>query len=941
MTFKTTKLRDAIAFAMIAGAAGVAGTGTAFAQQEDSEATTLDRVTVTGSLIPRTEIETATPVLVITNEDIRARGHNNLADVLRSSTFGSGGVQGGQTANTFTQGAEAVSFFGLPPGYTVYLINGRPMSNYPALYNGADVFNNISGIPIDVVERVEIIPGGASSLYGSDAIAGVVNFILLSNYEGTAVNARVGSFTDGGGSSNRISLTNGFNAFDNRLNMINSIQYEQRDPIWRNQRAEMRQFNLEGYDPQNIAASRDIVVLPSLGGTNYLWPDGADCSRVTGNFGGTTEYQTRPGFTGAYCGTMYGGGYTTIQNELESTQFFNRTTFELNPGASLYGEVLYSRDTTEYFAGSNVFWYGSNDYYDPDFEQLVYHQRAFAPEEVSAGGFSDIMNKRKQESYTATLGLEGSFGQAWDYNVSFTRNEQKLDEVNFSRYAAPLASYWEENILGPLLGVYADPIYGNFPIYQPDYDAYFSPLTPEIMSQFTGYETDRSKTWDNLFRAIVTNADLFSLPGGSAGLAFGVDAGSHGWDYSPSAAKLNGELWGTSAIQGNGRGSKYAGYSELRLPFLDQLTLTLSGRYDAFDYSEVDSTIDKFTWSAGLEYRPIQSLLLRGKYGTAFRAPTLSDLFQGRSTAYSFVPDYYRCSLEGYTPDNLTGCAYSSEQIITARAGNTGLDSTTADTWNAGFVWAPAPTFSFSADYYSWKIADEPRQISGSDILLQEYYCSIGEPGRAIASCSDVDSWITRGAGNQLQEIFTPRINIAEQRLNLVLLRTDYLLDIGRWGALRFSGSYSNKLKHDLQNFPDLPVVDRLDTPAQMWVDGAKWSGEGSVGWNVNQWTTTLFALARGSTPNWVANATNSWDAVNAFGAEAGRVGTYITYNLGLDYQADENLRISLQVNNLLNKYPFRPSEFPVSSVTPYNTNLYNAFGRSVFLSARLEFGGR
>ncbi|AER56038.1 TonB-dependent receptor [Pseudoxanthomonas spadix BD-a59] len=913
----------------------------AVAQSNDESAakksaTDLDRVTVTGSLIPRSEIETATPVIVVTQEEIRSRGFTSIADVLRSSTFGSGGSQGGQTANTFTQGAEAVSFFGLPPGYTKYLINGRPMQNYPALYNGADVFNNISGIPIDAVERVEIIPGGASSLYGSDALAGVVNFIMVSNYEGTTVNVRAGGYSDGGGSSTRFSLTNGLNALDNRLNMINSIQYEKKDPIWRYQRDEMKHYNFDGYDPQNIAASRDIVLLPSLGGTRYPWPDGVSCPE--GLFGGTQGYQTRPRYTGAYCGTMYSGGYTTISNEKESTQYFNRTTFELNDRASLYGELLYNRETSKYFAGSNVFWYGSDDYYDPDFGQLLYMQRAFAPEEV--GSFKDIMSRNKTESYTATLGIEGSFGESWDYNASFTRNEYELDEVGFSRYADPLAAYWEQNIFGPVLGTYAHPIYGNFPIYRPDYGNYFSALTPAQMAQFTGYETDRSKTWDNLFRTILTNADLFGLPGGSAGLAFGVEAGSEGWDYSPSAAKLNGELWGTSAIAGAGHRSKYAGYSELRLPFWDQLTVTLSGRYDAFEASEID-TLDKFTWSAGLEYRPIKSLLLRGKYGTAFRAPTLSDLFQGRSTAYSYVPDFYRCSLPangGHTPDDISGCAYNSEQIITARAGNTGLESTSADTWNAGFVWAPMDTFSFSADYYSWKIEDEPRQISARDILEQEYYCSVGQPGRAIASCSDVSSWIARGPGDRLEEVFTPRINIAQQRLNLLLLQTNYLQDIGRWGSLKFNGSYSNKLKHELQNFPDLPVVDRLDSPAQMYVDGAKWSAEGSLGWNVGDWTTTWFTLLRGSTPNWVAQATNSWNAVNAFGAEAGRFGTYVTHNLGIDYRAAEGLRVSLQVNNLFNKYPFYPSAYPTSTNTPYNTYLNNAYGRSVYLQTRIEF---
>src|SRR5690606_11195835 len=131
------------------------------------DAKTLDAVTVTGSLIPQTEVETSTPVTVISAEDIQGRGFQSVADVLQQSSFTTGGLQGGQTSASFTQGAEAAGMFSLDPGYTKYLINGRPMANYPALYNGSDVFNNISGIPVALIERIEVLPGGQSSLYGS------------------------------------------------------------------------------------------------------------------------------------------------------------------------------------------------------------------------------------------------------------------------------------------------------------------------------------------------------------------------------------------------------------------------------------------------------------------------------------------------------------------------------------------------------------------------------------------------------------------------------------------------------------------------------------------------------------------------------------------------------------------------------------------------------
>jgi len=170
-------------------------------QPADSEAKTLDRVTVTGSLIPQTQIQTSTPVTVISADNIQSRGFQSVADVLQQSSFTTGGLQGGQTPGTFTQGAEAAGMFSLDPGYTKYLINGRPMSNYPALYNGSDVFNNISGIPVALIERIEVLPGGQSSLYGSDAIAGVVNVILKKKVDAPELTVRNGFFQEGGGES--------------------------------------------------------------------------------------------------------------------------------------------------------------------------------------------------------------------------------------------------------------------------------------------------------------------------------------------------------------------------------------------------------------------------------------------------------------------------------------------------------------------------------------------------------------------------------------------------------------------------------------------------------------------------------------------------------------------------------------------------------------------
>ena len=921
----------------------------AFAQNaSQQEATTLDRVTVTGSLIPQTQIETVTPVITISAEDIQARGFNNIAEALQANSFSSGGIQGGETSASFTQGAEAVSMFGLKPSYTKYLINGRPMSDYPALYNGSDTFNSISGIPIDAVDRIEILPGGSSSLYGSDALAGVVNFILKKDYEGSTLRVRGGTYTEGGGSSLRLNFTNGFRALDDRLNVVTSVQYEKRDPVWGYQRDLTDSVNQNGYSAP--IASRDYLVYGyrNIGTADfddfgYLLPDGIDCSNTTSQFGGTEGLQDRPG-SGQYCGSFYSPGYKTIRNGKESAQIYNRVTFDVSDNFQLYSEVLYNHEAFEYASGSNYTWWGSGTkygyYYDPDYDAFLNLQRAFSPEDIGGGGYNDILNKDTTKSYTVTLGGSGSFGQAWDYDVSFTRNESKLSSRSFVRWADPINDYFDQHILGEELGV--DPYFGAYPVFRPDYDAFYSTqLTPEDFASFTGYGTAKAKTWDNLFRAQLTNADLFSMPGGSAGLAVAVEAGNQGWDYQPIPGILDGAIWGQTDVGGSGHRTKYAGMAELRLPVIEQLTATVSGRYDAFD--AYGTKVDKATWSAGLEFRPIDSLLLRGKYGTAFKAPTLADQFQGLSGYYTRDTDYYRCGQAGYTPGNTTECAYNSVQYFGTQAGNTDLEPITAKTWNVGLVWAPITNLSISADYLAWDIDNEVNQLDGDQILQQEYYCRRGEVGPGFTSCDNVAAWVERDpATGQLRSVFTPKVNIAKQKLEIVTVAAKYQLDIGNYGQLFFAGNYTTKRKHEMQTDPTQPFIDLINAPGANWVydAGPKWKADASIGWEIGKWTTTLYSNMLGATPNYLAYVDDSYDYTNSDGASAGKWGTYTTFNLGVDYRALENLRLSLQVNNIGNKMPDgQAHNYPGTSTTPYNNYLYSALGRAIYAEIRYDFG--
>jgi outer membrane receptor protein involved in Fe transport len=906
-------------------------------QGQTQQAQELDRVTVTGSLIPMSELETATPVTVITAEDLQSRGFVSVADALQQSSFATGGIQGEQTSASFTQGAETLSLFGLSPSYVKYLIDGRPMADYPALYNGSDAFNNISGVPIDLVDRIEILPGGQSSLYGSDAIAGVVNIILKKQMDGTAISLRGGAFSEGGGSSIRGSIATGFSAADDRLQGLIGLQYEERDPVWGYQRDITSRFYENGVSP--ALASRDFLVVGATRATSYQFLDPANCANVSGLFGDTVDLRTRPGFGDEnYCGSFFTPGYRTIRSGRESGQVYTHVTFDFSENVQLYSDVLYNRQNVDYHIGSNYTWWGTGPgfgyFYDPEVapNDVLSLQRSFAPEEMGIGGFRNTMSTDKTEAYAFTIGARGRIGESnWDYDLFGSRTEYELVEHSFARFADEIDAFFVDRVLGPQLGVDPLPGLGIYPVFNPDYAAFYSPITPEEFASFTGYTDSESKTTDNTFRALATNSALFGLPGGDAGFAFALEGGRQSWEYRPDPRLLDGSIWGTTAVQGRGSRSRYAATAELRLPVLETLTTTLSGRYDAFNVE--DQTIDKPTYSVSLEFRPFESLLLRGKYGTAFKAPTLADLYQGPSGYYSSVTDYYNCQLLGFGPGNIDACPaqYSARQFFGTQSGSTELRPINADTWNVGIVWSPIANLGINVDYFSFDLEDEVEAESADQLARQEARCRTGQDDINSATCVNALSKVIRDATGQIDEILTPKVNVARQQLRALTAGVNYLWEIGAYGSLRFNGSYTNVLEHTQQTYPGDPEIDLLREP--FYSTDPKTKANASVTWSRDKWGVTAYVNRLGKQPNYQAALTGDYGAPNA-----GTLAPWILYNLSVDYRALPNLQLSLLVNNVLNTMP-EDRSYPGTSGAPYNESNVNPFGRAIYAEMRYSFG--
>ncbi len=900
------------------------------ADPEDAEQTSeMETIRVTGSLIPQAQKETASPVTVITAEEIERQGFRNVYDVLRSQPLATGAVQDNQVAGSFTQGASTISLLGLAPGFTLVLLDGRPLADYPLLYNGQSNFTDLTSIPTGMVERIDILPGNQSAIYGSSAIAGVVNIILKKRLEGMQLNVRAGGYDQGGGSNQRIQFTGG-NTWED-FDITYGLQVSRQDPIFGYQRDFADSTNDNPRVNQRYG-SRTFLVADAIT-TAYYDPGAATCAAIAGNFGGTTSYDTRPG-RGNYCGSRAQPGYLTLLNDDSSNSVYVNGNYRVNENAELYANLLYGVNKVESNSGSR-FWVPSQNapgIFDPRTGTLDLYQHIFSPEET--GGFNNAIDRAN--SYSTALGVRGSIGASdWEYDAYYARSQFDLKNRQLWPLTGPIEEFFRNQFLGPQLGTY----YG-YAVYEPNRAAFYQSLTPAQYRSFLGQMQTDSHTWTHNFNFNLTNTNLFELPAGPVGMAALVQGGHQTWGNPTDPRVIAGQFWGITGTQGAGSRSNYALATEFLVPILSTLTASASVRYD--HYKNIDASSDERpTYKLGLEFRPIETLLIRGNYATAFRAPDMAYVFAGQSGFFTTVTDYYRCATE--QPGPIGDCTFNaSVNIAGQRAGNPELKSITADSYGLGVVWSPSSDFDIRADYYNVDIADEVSDLSINQLLLDEEACrrvagSVGALDPASPTCQDAFTRINRNPSgglnpNALNSVAVAPINVSKEQVEGVIAGTTYRLDWGRIGQFEFGLDYNLTLDHQYTQYVG-------DEPLQLLYDGFNSTefrsvATGDIAWSLGKWRAAVHGTRYGSTPNFTAQigaATNN-------GVRSGRIGPYMLYNLSLGYDLTESSTLSMTVNNLRNSNP--PRDDSSTTYPYYNVFNYNAYGRAYWLTYNIEFDG-
>ncbi|MBI3229580.1 MAG: TonB-dependent receptor plug domain-containing protein, partial [Burkholderiales bacterium] len=292
-----------------------------------------ETVVVTGSRIPRATLEGPAAVTVITSDDITKQGYKNVYDALNNSVQNSGFTQGEDFGNTFTPSANTISLRGLGPNHTLILLDGRRLADFPVAYEGSVNFTNLANIPSNIVERIEILNGGASAIYGSDAIAGVVNIILKKQTQGYEIGVKVGDSSRGGAGNQRLQFS-GTNNFG-KLQTLFSLEWSQRDPL----RALQRDF-MDSRDPPSISLSRKNI------NTGKYIDLGDTCAQQADLFENSViKYKASKG---TYCASpKLSPMHWTVQTKNESLNLFSSSNYELDSKTTLFADFLLGSNKTQ------------------------------------------------------------------------------------------------------------------------------------------------------------------------------------------------------------------------------------------------------------------------------------------------------------------------------------------------------------------------------------------------------------------------------------------------------------------------------------------------------------------------------------------------------------------------------------------------------------------
>ncbi|PXA98598.1 TonB-dependent receptor [Nostoc sp. 3335mG] len=773
---RSTAATSALALGGIAlwAAPAMAQTAQQAPSEEQPVADDGTEIVVTGSLLSRADTSTPSPVTVISSETLDRAGVTNMADAVRqASADGAGSIGIGFTSG-FSAGGSAVSLRNLGVSSTLVLVDGLRSANFPLSDDGHNSYVDLASIPQVNVERVEVLKDGASSLYGADAIGGVVNIITRRQFVGIEGGVEAGVSEKGDGQKYRARLLAGFGDYDSRgWNIYVGGEYEQGGRVT----ADSRGFPFNTLDLRAIGGVDSNRADDTLGTAT---PD-AVVTRVTQTdlnnpLAGSVANATTPAIfnsltplancrfgtysentssrVGTACAHDLTREYVQILPKQERYAAVARLSFRVSDAVEGYIAGSYSNNKVDItllpravrqnqaFGGSPA-----TSTTNPGIVLPVWicpsgvncanpatpgrtlnpnnpYAAAFANNPAAGAArlyysFGDVKagSERTNELYRVTGGLRGTIGDSWRWNIEagYSRDDLELIQTGFA------------NLNGLVRAINT----GSYNFVDPSQNS--QAVRDSVLPPITSFSNSQETTVDaSLSRG------LFMLPGGEVQVAVGAQYRKE--KLTNRSANPNLDVPGLSTAQAYGNRDVWAGYFEISAPILDTLEVNASGRYD--DYSE---GFGRFSPKIGAKFSPIEQLSLRGTFSKGFRAPTFaeSNPLSSYSGFVGFNPSTSP-DAAAFRQAHAANAAYTANYSLgRGYVGNPDIKPEKSRSFTVGAVFEPSRNVSFTVDYFDVKKTDLIVTGPQTGEAIRAYYSVAGQTfssasAAAAAGCAQV-----------------------------------------------------------------------------------------------------------------------------------------------------------------------------------------------------------
>ena len=972
--YNNSKVAKAIRLAMMFGAGAAAAiSAPTFAAEEGAEE--VERIQVTGSRLKRTDMESASPVTIITAEQLKVQGIQDVGQFLQNSAVMSGSPAM-TTTNNGGSGGTFVELRGLGSSRTLVLVNGR-----------RPVSADFQGIPASMIDRIEVLKDGASATYGADAVAGVVNIITRRDFEGVEFNAQFSnSFDVDVNEQKSFSVVLG-KAFDDG-HLVFGIDYVEQDPVYQGDTSvdfmnyPWQVWGEEGEDSfwKNglIGSGDDMnVIVVGSGSTpcgQFYLQHGANQTNDTCNGGVATLGDMRDFVGGGPNNDTYNyAPVNYLQTPYKKINIFVEGSFELNDNVSFYTETRINKRSSRQELAAVPY----DTRYDPAYsgtygktladgtpvldadtgQQVMVDFNGVSKDNYYNPFGEDVLRSRRRMleggrsfeqdivRFQQVIGMEGEFGDGWSYDLNYNYGYSQTTSTDFGQLYGPNLSKAmgpsfkdaDGNIVcgtadAPIADCVSMNVFGGAP----------GSVTSEMLDYVSAPLVDASNYTLQTLTGFV-GGDVYELPAGAFSAGVGFEWRSEKAEAQVDSGKFMGEVTGNKSKGTNGDYNVTSLFTEMRIPvladmpFAESIEIPVGIRYD--DFSAFGSEV---TYQVGIEWNVMDGLLVRGTYGTVFRAPDVFDLYSPSGDSFPFTTD--PCSKQTWgelTPGQQGNCQADGVPVggsnnldgqqLSSVGGNPDLTPEEGDTFTVGIAYSPdfVEGLGITVDYWAIDLENVIDAVGAGDTLKGCYL------GGVESLCENVGR--TNGEITRLSEKSS---NLSAMTARGIDFEANYGFE-ALAGDFKFNLSWTHFLERENQVYNSTSYSFEMDDLNGLFENDSTYATD-KANFNASYaWQDLTLSYAANYISGTEYDTLLYWETTPndpddiSKGNHMYTVDAFLYHDVTATYNFDTGTTISAGITNLSDEQP--PYIEPGNNANT-DESTYRLFGRSYFIRFTQKF---